>query len=43
VRGIERGKLAIRFPWQTSLLVRLIHALPIRFYDALLSRAGGKA
>ncbi len=42
VRGIERGKPVVRFPWQTSLLVRLIHVLPIRLYDALL-RAGVKA
>lgn len=37
LRGIERGKPVIRFPWQTSLLTRLAHALPVRLYDMLLS------
>ena len=43
VRGIEKGKPIIRFPWQTALLSRLARALPVRLYDALLSRIDIKA
>lgn len=38
LRGIERERPLIRFPWQISLLVRLVHPLPARWYDALIAR-----
>jgi len=38
LEGIERELPLIRFPWQTSLLVRLAQMLPPRWYDALIAR-----
>lgn len=40
LEGIERELPLIRFPWQTSLLVRLAQMLPPRWYDALIARWG---
>jgi len=38
LRGIERERPLLRFPWQLSLLVRLIQVLPPRMYDELIAR-----
>jgi len=42
LEGIERELPLIRFPWQTSLLVRLAQMLPPRWYDALIARWGAR-
>lgn len=38
LRGIERERPLIRFPWQLSLFVYLLQALPARLYDPLVAR-----
>ena len=38
VRGMKRGRFDIRFPWQMSVLIRLLSALPYAVYLAVARR-----
>jgi len=40
VRGIEKGKRVIRFPWPLVWLVSIYNLLPAGLYDRLFGRAG---
>lgn len=40
VRGIEKGKGVIRFPWPLALIVSIYNWLPAGLYDRVFGRAG---
>ncbi len=40
LRGIEKGKKVIRFPWPLALVVSVYNLLPVGLYDRFFGRSG---
>ncbi len=42
VRGLEKGRFEVAFPWQLVVMLKLLRILPYPLYFALAGRLGGK-
>ncbi len=42
VKGLERGKASISFPWQMALMMKLLAMLPATIFDRIMVKGPKK-